>query len=309
MPRTTPGSAEREDGPLIAAPADPRATTGLTRRGWVLAIAAIAILALVAGTLALLAVVQLADVPAAALTPAESEPIPSAPPAPEAVTTAELDGQAVWLAKPATAPVGVAVLFPGAADDPASLLKTATAQDLLAAGWAVSTGGFHGPSWGSPSSSKDVAALRGWLGEQLGTLPVLYVASEMGGSTSLASMIRSPELPVACWYGAATVTDLATTATAVPVVGEQLVSAWGGVPDADQTVLANISAAPTTTSYRVVVPGPGAEDLRMQDAETLVSALEQSGHQVSQATAAGPLATTSEIDAADVTAMAEGCLG
>src|SRR5690349_15158113 len=146
MPRTTPGSAEREDGPLIATPADPRSTTGLSRRGWTLAIATIAVVAVAAAVLALLAVVQLQDVPAAALTPPAPEatsPEPTAEPGDDAVETAELEGQTVWLATPASAPIGTAVFFPGAADDPAALLKTAAAQSLLAAGWAVSTGEFH----------------------------------------------------------------------------------------------------------------------------------------------------------------------
>jgi hypothetical protein len=266
-----------------------------------------------AGVLTLVALAQTSNLPAPSLTAPspDASPSPTASAAPEegAPVTADLDGQDVWLVEPAAAPIGIAVLFPGAADDPASLLQTTAAEDLLAAGWAVSTGEFHGASWGSPESSADVSALRTWLGEQVGALPTYYVAVEMGGSTSLASMIRSPELPVACWYGAAPVTDLATIATAVPAVGDQLVSAWGRIPDTEETILAQVGALPADATYRVVVPGEGAEDLRIADAETLISTLEASGLQVSETTAGGALATVSEIDAADVTATAEGCLG
>jgi hypothetical protein len=278
----------------------------------VIVLVVIAVLVVVAIAFGLAAVAQGQVVPA----PSLSAPTPGATPSPTApekgaagLQSSELDGQQVWLSIPDVDPVGLAVLFPGAEEQASALLRTATAEALGAAGWAVATGEFHGASWGSPASSADVAALRAWADDQVGALPALYVSFEMGGSTSLASMLRSPKVPVACWYGAGTVTDLATVGTAVPAVGSQIVSAWGGAPSADQAINAQIDQLPTATTYRVVIPGAGADDLRVQDPQTLISALEQSGHTVSQDTAASPLTTSAQIDADDVIAMAKGCLG
>src|SRR5262245_28649518 len=121
MPRTTLGSAHHEDGPLIATPQDPAARNGLSRRGRVIVLVVIAALVVVAVAIGLAAVAHGQVVPAPSLSaPApESTPSPTSTDAASAggITTTELDGQPVWLSSPSAAPVGLAVLFPGAEED------------------------------------------------------------------------------------------------------------------------------------------------------------------------------------------------
>ncbi|HWI31658.1 MAG TPA: hypothetical protein VNT50_09195 [Microbacterium sp.] len=283
------------------------------RRGVLWASLVIVVLAVSFGAVAVAAFRQGAAPPPASLTPApQASPsatgtIEPAPAGVEDSLTDVIDGQTVRLELPAGDAVGIAVLFPGAADDPAALLAEPWALELGAAGWAVATSDFHGTSWGSPSSTTDLQALLTWVRTQTDASPLLFVSTGMGATTSLAAIARQPLEPVACWYSAAPVVDLVSQVETEPAVQDQILEAWGRAPGTDETPLASIGSLPTETAYRVIAPPEGSPELLAENSAALVSGLESSGHTVTTTTPTAPADAAVAIEPDDLLGFAEGC--
>lgn len=275
-----------------------------------IAAAGIAVLLAALGGAAALALDQSTAAPAASISPAPSD-APSPEPTEDAAAPGEtgftevIDQQDVRLELPAGDVSGVAVFFPGSAEDPANALTSPWALALLDEGWAVATSDFHGASWGSPSSSADLQALLTWTSSLTDATAQLFVSHGMGATTSLAAMARQPAAPIACWYAAAPVVDLVSQVETDPAVQDQILDAWGRVPGTEETPLAVVDTLPTETAYRVAAPPAGAPELLLQDSATLVASLESSGHAVTTATLTADDVVA--IDPADLLGFAEGC--
>jgi hypothetical protein len=276
--------------------------------------AIVAIIALLAafGGIAALALAQSTAAPAASISPAPSDS-PSAAPTDEPAAsggqslTDVVDGQTVRLELPQAEPVGIAVLFPGLAEDPSAALTTPWAQGLADAGWALATSDFHGASWGSPSSSADLQALLTWTSTQTDAGALLFVSNGMGATTSITAMARQPASPVACWYSAAPIVDLVSLAETDPTVQDQIRQAWGRLPGTDEAPLAVVETLPTDTAYRVLAPPAGAPEALVQNSDILISSLESSGHAVTTATLTATPDAAVAIDPAELLGYAEVC--
>lgn len=305
-------SSQPSAGPLVGDVGDlPSARRRRTRTRAIVASVGIGLLAVAAGVLAVGGLASARAFPAPTLTPMASPPPttqPSASAGPvasatEVTTTDVLAGQNVWLVQPGGEAIGVAYLLPDAADDAEALLGGSAARALLDDGWAVATGDLGGVTWGSPGSTTSLTALRSWVESGLGELPRLYVGAGMGGTTALTSLVREPQVSVACWYAIAPITDLAALVGSQPEIGDQIAVAWGGIPSANENPLLKTVELPQSTIYRIIAPVAPQE--RADDATAFLAALEDSGHRVTSVTA--PESATPASLADDVTAFAKGC--
>lgn len=273
----------RRSGRLVADPSEDQVGRARRTRRWAFIGSGIILaLATVGGFLTVTANTP-RPVPAATLSPVAvpeytPPPPPTEPAVPANLVTDTVSGQRVFL-RPATAgTVGIAYLLPDSGDDASTLLVGGLADALNAAGLAIATGDLGGTSWGSPTSTTSLSELRAWVEPQVGDVPVLYFGVGMGATTAVAALSREPDVPVACTYAVAPVTDLATVATADPRVRQQIVTAWGGIPDAAENPSLLVPGLPTDTVYRVIVPA--APEGRVADANAFVASLQESGHTV-----------------------------
>lgn len=300
MPRP-PHDAESMQGYLVATP--PSRRRGRPRRAWIAA--ALVAVALVTGGVAAAAIGMPPAASGPSLTAApDPEVSTSAAPAPAGGATSLTEaaaGGALLLELPTNvAATGIAVFFPGQGADAAAALQTAAALALKDAGWALAAAESAPSGWASPTSTADIAELLGWAADYAPSSPMIVVAEGTGAGTSIAALGRDASFVPACWIATVPVTDVMAQAQADSDVRDEILEAWGRVPDEAELPRAFVDGLPAETGYRVIPPAAAAPALVAEDTATLVAALESSGHDVRVVAADGT-------DPRALLELAEGC--
>ena len=306
---------------------DPQRERKLNQRiQWAGNVALVALVVLVAGVLVWVFALDSPRAPATSAAPTASSPVTPSPtaepqtasaapvsPRPQAANAdgaktlgAVLNGQNVRLDLPTggTA-VGLAVWFPEQEGTADTRMNEAWLNAIRADGWAVASSDYHGNSWGNANAVQDTKDLIGWAQGQSGQPARMFVASSMGATTSLNTLIggASPS----CWYGAGPVVDL-NTISAVPNSASEIAVAYPGASSAAGNPAGRLAALPPTTKYRIIASAGDTLVPPLLNGDTLEAYLATSGYNVTSRTATGQHGDPSHFSAEDLRIFARGCV-
>ena len=245
--------------------------------------------------------------PQVAPTSAPVSPRPQAANADGARTSgAVLNGQNVRIDLPTgAAAVGVALWFPEQEGTADTRMNESWLNAIRADGWAVASSDYHGNSWGNASAVQDTRDLIAWAQEQSGQPVRMFVAASMGATTSLNTLIggASPS----CWYGAGPVVDL-NTIGALQGSANEIAAAYSGASSAAGNPAGRLAALPPTTKYRIIASAGDTLVPALVNGDTLEAYLATSGYNVTSRTATGQHGDPSHFSDEDLRTFARGCV-